>query len=332
VTTKNEETKKLKTKIYSLLVICGLLFIGFLTLFIPTFGGGFSFPVITFSNPLYALVSKSRLEGEKTGATNFLIVGQDYGINTDTILLGKLSHTDNRFTLTSLPRDLLIKDKESEVYKINSVWHKHGLKYLSQFLGDELGIKIDYRIKINIDGLAKVIDSLGGIEVDVENAFTDCEYPNQDFSGLLRPCPHFDSGVQNMDSTTALIYARSRKSYDNPSEAIDFARSKRQNKVIEAVIKKVKNSTPSPSLVSNVYSNLSNNLETNLDIVSITRLIQIFTDKKFDQNIIKQNLDFQSEIVCGDEDGSSDIVFCDKTILGDRKYSKDKQKLKSVID
>jgi polyisoprenyl-teichoic acid--peptidoglycan teichoic acid transferase len=322
VTTSKNETKKLKTKIYSLLVICGLLFIGFLTLFIPAFGGGFSFPVITFSNPLEGLISK----------TNFLIIGQDYGINTDTILIGKLSHTDNKFTLTSLPRDLLIKDKTGDIYKINSIWHKQGLEYLNQFLGNELGIKIDYRVKINIDGLAKVIDSLGGIAIEVENAFTDCEYPNQDFSGLLRPCPHFDSGSQNMDSTRALIYARSRKSYDNPSEAIDFARSKRQNKVIEAVIKKIKNSTPSPSLISNLYSGLSNNLETNLDIISTTRLIQIVTDKDFEQVVAKQNLDFQSEIVCGDEDGSSDIVFCDKSILGDGKYSKDKERLKELVN
>src|SRR5581483_6971189 len=98
-----------------------------------------------------------------------------------------------------------------------------------------------------------IVDALGGVEVNVDNAFTDYTYPSGDqnvdaglctaddvstdgASGCRYLKVHFDKGLQYMDGTTALEYARSRHAAG--VEGSDFARSKRQEKLIAAIEQK----------------------------------------------------------------------------------------------
>lgn len=118
-----------------------------------------------------------------------------------------------------------------------------------------LNVKIQYYAAVDLSGFVKIIDILGGISINVENAFVDCTYPwegkPKDTSLMGTRCyskaayskggSHytyepikFNKGVQTMDGTKALKYARSRHSMDN-MEGSDFARAKRQQKVITAI-------------------------------------------------------------------------------------------------
>ena len=102
-----------------------------------------------------------------------------------------------------------------------------------------LGIHIDYFIGVDYTAFKDAVDSVGGVDINVQHTFTDYRYPHGE-------CPpdcayttiHFAAGPQHMDGATALIFARSRESTD-PQEGTNFARNQRQQLVLTAVKQKV---------------------------------------------------------------------------------------------
>lgn len=205
--------------------------------------------------------SKPTLLKDKYGLTNVLIVGIDtraYGEdsslkNTDTIILASYNHVSHQLTMTSFPRDLYVQYPSSSSYgKINSVYANgelrkkgSGMETLVRKIETISGRKIQYYGVIDLKGFTKAIDLLGGIEVNVERTFTG-SYPNDKNQWADKT---FKKGVTKMDGKTALIYARIRYA-NEAAEMGDFARARRQQKVIQAVIDKVvKQSYSSPAVV-----------------------------------------------------------------------------------
>ena len=78
------------------------------------------------------------------------------------------------------------------------------------------------------------IDAIGGVDIQVEQTFTDWQYPTWDDKWMT---VSFQKGKQPMDGQTALVFARSR--HGNNGEGSDFARSKRQQLVILAAQEKL---------------------------------------------------------------------------------------------
>jgi hypothetical protein len=111
---------------------------------------------------------------------------------------------------------------------------------------------------INFKGFVDLIDSVGGVYVNVENSFTDYKYP----LGNSYQKISFIAGPQLMDGETALKYARSRHSQQN-GEGSDYARARRQQKLIDAFMDKLLstetllNPTKLMSLLSSVQNNLT---------------------------------------------------------------------------
>lgn len=295
------------------------------------------------------------LKGKMEGRTNFLIIGKDYGVNTDTLIVMSYFHNEKSFGSISLPRDLSSFDGYSEK-KINAIYglaesrYNNGIsnelpeEFLANFVGKALNTNIHYWARVDIDGLANVIDAIGGITVDVENSFTDCEFPTDNyknvyypelgrFSSYLYPCPGFRAGVQNMDSKEALVYARSRKSQDNPSEAIDFARNQRQQKVVEAVIKKVKNELFSGSLILNTgkVDNLSKIFSESINTnIKLDELVSLAKSLPEDVDLNRQNLDYDGGIICP-SGSSSDLLLCDKTSLTVNNPGQKQRELQNIF-
>jgi LCP family protein required for cell wall assembly len=94
-----------------------------------------------------------------------------------------------------------------------------------------LGLKIDYYALVDFGGFKEVIDALGGITVDVPEAFSDSTYPTEN-NGYMTVS--FTGGIQKMNGEKALQYARSRHTTS------DFSRSLRQQIIIKAIIDKIK--------------------------------------------------------------------------------------------
>lgn len=183
--------------------------------------------------------------------TNALIVGIDTrgtrpGLqNTDTIMVISYDHITKDTVMYSIPRDMYteIPDENWNV-KINGIYNRFeskekgtGLEKLKETVENLTGLKMQYYAMIDVDGFKDVIDILGGVDVYVENSFTDYAFPAENGSDVYQVVS-FEKGAQTMDGETAMKYVRSRKSLDN-GEGSDFARARRQQQVIKGIQNKV---------------------------------------------------------------------------------------------
>ncbi len=102
-----------------------------------------------------------------------------------------------------------------------------GIKALEGAVGELTGAKIDGAFLIDLVGFIRLIDSIGGIWIDVPKELRDTQYPILEHPGTMTI--DIKAGLQHMDGVTALEYARSRKSTD------DYDRMRRQQMVLRAV-------------------------------------------------------------------------------------------------
>jgi LCP family protein required for cell wall assembly len=118
-----------------------------------------------------------------------------------------------------------------------------GGQLADQTLETLLGIHIDHFVGVDFYAFKDAVDSVGGVDINVQNSFTDYQYPAGECNGYRgENCGYitvsFSAGQQHMNGARALIFARSRHAFDN-GEGSDFARSKRQQLVVAALKQKV---------------------------------------------------------------------------------------------
>ncbi|MFH1547494.1 MAG: LCP family protein [bacterium] len=200
-------------------------------------------------NP-FQLLSKEEpeLKKDEQGRTNMLFVGIDTspsspGLrNTDTIIVASFNHNTNEALLMSIPRDMWVQHPYNKTYhsKINAVYNScenqdegTGLGCLADVTEEVTNLDIHYSAMLDISGLIEVVDIVGGVEVNVENGFTDYMFPQGNGYTIVS----FESGLQKMDGQAAMEYARSRHSQG--PEGSDFARARRQQNLIKAIITKM---------------------------------------------------------------------------------------------
>src|ERR1700722_1364063 len=202
---------------------------------------------------------------------NILLLGVGGGTHdgpdlTDTIIFMHIDPVLKKVTLVSIPRDLWIPDMNAKVnatYTVASGKNPgSGLATTESEIGKILGQHINYGIKLDFSGFVKAVNILGGLDITVDRTFDDYQYPidgSEDATCNMSPAAvasasaavadgtaqeqdlfpcrfkhiHFNKGEQHMDGETALEYVRSRHA-EGP-EGSDFARSKRQEKVISAL-------------------------------------------------------------------------------------------------
>jgi polyisoprenyl-teichoic acid--peptidoglycan teichoic acid transferase len=189
---------------------------------------------------------------------NVLVIGVDLrdggqpvdDVNSDTLIVVRVHPLEQWASLLSIPRDTLVAMPHpvcSGATKINAVYacgynnpHIYGqdidpedsaAALAADTVEEYLGITIDYTAQVNFDGFQKLIDTIGGITIDVPRTILDAEYPSEDY-GYMRL--YIPAGLQRMDSKTALRYARTRH-VDN-----DFGRAKRQQQVLQATLDTLK--------------------------------------------------------------------------------------------
>lgn len=190
------------------------------------------------------------------GRTNILLLGVPGGKHegadlTDSIIFLSFDFKKREVILISVPRDVWL---ESLKDKINTAYHYGEEKspgagfILSRAAVEEvLGQPLNYTVLLDFSGFEKLINLVGGLKINVERAFDDYKYPiagreddpcNGDPEFKCRfEHVHFDSGWQDMNGETALKFVRSRNA--EGEEGGDFARSKRQQKVILALKDKI---------------------------------------------------------------------------------------------
>ncbi|QQG44219.1 MAG: LCP family protein [Candidatus Roizmanbacteria bacterium] len=168
---------------------------------------------------------------------NFLSLGiGKEGALTDSIQVISYDLTSGNLSMISLPRDL----QSPEVLKayggdernsrINQALTKGGIDLSQLAVENATGLSMDFVMVNRFEILTKIIDKIGGIEVDVDKDIDDNNYPALEGDGY-DPF-HITKGHHLLNGYDALRYSRSRYSTS------DYDRSKRQQKVLEALIKK----------------------------------------------------------------------------------------------
>lgn len=183
--------------------------------------------------------------------------GHDGGYLTDTLQVMSFDPKTGAVTLISVPRDLWVQIPQyqgrggywgriNEAYTVgmgqidrndmNVPYSKHdaGGQLAMKAVSQVLGIPLDYWISLDFVGFRRFIDAIGGVNVNVERAFTDTEYPNNDDADIdpSYRTVHFDAGLQHMNGETAIVFARSRHA---PEDGSDFGRARRQQLLMSAV-------------------------------------------------------------------------------------------------
>ncbi len=196
------------------------------------------------------------------------------GGRTDAIVLVRVDPQTHSATLISVPRDICIANCRTNARRINQVWQSDGPDVLLQQVSDLLGVQADYWITMDFSGFRRLVDFVGGVEVDVLKDIYDSGYPNATDTGF-EPFS-LKAGTQRLDGDTALRYIRSRRNIGN------FGRDERQRQVVVALAQQAlspQRIIDSPSLVHELNNAFESNLP--LDVVpSMAKLIlSIGTDR-----------------------------------------------------
>jgi polyisoprenyl-teichoic acid--peptidoglycan teichoic acid transferase len=172
---------------------------------------------------------------------NILLLGVDRRVGdegpprSDTIIVVHVDPVAKRVDMLSIPRDLLVQIPGYYATKINAAYPfgeldesvpGGGPTLVAQTIEYNFGIPINYFAEVDIAGMEKVVDTIGGVIIDVPGIVKDDQYPTED-SGFTRI--QFTPGLQVMDGVTAVRYARTRH------DGGDFSRQTRQQQVLIAI-------------------------------------------------------------------------------------------------
>ena len=202
--------------------------------------------------------------------------GDDY-FNTDTIILATIDPQNARVSLLSIPRDTRVSIPGHENIKINGVAPLTSLDNLVSVVSDFTGIPIAGYMQTNFNGFKKIIDTLGGITVDVEK---DMYYETGDEEdGVI----NLKKGLQRLNGSQALQYARFR------NDALgDISRTARQQVVLKAVAKEMLQLSTLPKLPW-LIPDLKEAINTNLELGDLFKIARTAI-KLNDLEIVTQTL------------------------------------------
>lgn len=199
------------------------------------------------------------------GRINILLLGtdEDLGTNsrTDTIMLASLDTENNKVSLLSIPRDTRVNIPGFGDNKINSANLFGGVDLVKTSISNLIKVPIDYYVLTNFEGFKGIVDTLGGVEIDVEQ---NMKY--RVYDGMI----DLKKGLQRLDGEKALQYVRFRH-----DKLGDITRTQRQQKFLTALAKEMmqaKNIVKLPVLIPK----LNEAVKTDLNITQMVGLAKEF--------------------------------------------------------
>ncbi|EFB61877.1 LCP family glycopolymer transferase [Lactobacillus gasseri] len=197
---------------------------------------------------------------------NILLLGTDTGAfgrkevrgNSDTMIIVTVNPAKKKLSLMSIPRDTMarmIGTESFSVHKINAAYNIGGAKMAMQTTSKVLNVPIKYYISMNMGGMRKIVDGVGGVTVTPPLTFT--------YDGYT-----FTKGKKvHLNGSQALAYSRMR--YDDPKG--DYGRQLRQREVIMSVLEHAMSFSTLKNLDS-ILGSVSTSLRTNLTFDSMVKI------------------------------------------------------------
>lgn len=186
----------------------------------------------------------------------------DNAFRTDVIMLVTVDGANNRVSALSLPRDLLVKIPGFGEDRINLVMQYGGFSLMQDTLEQNFGARPDFYLMTNFDNFVDVINSIGGIDVQIGEHFEDACDLYWSKGGVCTVEP----GKMSMDGAAALWYVRSRYT------SSDFDRLRRAQEVMVGIFNKFMDMHAILRLPQ-LYEQYSKNVETNLGVSDILSLM-----------------------------------------------------------
>lgn len=188
--------------------------------------------------------------------------------NGDTLILITFNPKTLNATMFSIPRDSYVPISCWSGKPENKITHAaaYGDDCMINTIKDYFDIDIDYYAKINFKGLVKLVDAVGGVDVNVgQRLCTD------DSSRGGQVC--INPGEQTLNGEQALVYARNRKQLANG----DFGRAEHQQEIIMALVNKIK-TIKDVSTFMDILNTVSNSMDTNLTTKQILSFYNVGKD------------------------------------------------------
>ncbi|MEN8252663.1 MAG: LCP family protein [Patescibacteria group bacterium] len=272
---------------------------------------------------------ENKLDGEEEGRINIVLLGMrgkgvaGGGTLADTIMVASIKKQENpegedtyKASMVSVPRDLYVTmPGTTATTKINGVYHYgeekgkgQGMEAMKQVLEDISGQKMHYGVEVNFAGFKEVVDALGGVEVNLDEAFVEpvqfheekvcdgdnggvftvksgnfeskidhrgkvvAQYPlcynETEECGGVFTVP---AGVTIMNGETALCYVRAR------ATSSDFDRARRQQEVIGQLKQKALSMGVLTDFgkMQELFSAVSENMDTDMELWEMQRFFDI---------------------------------------------------------
>ena len=194
------------------------------------------------------------------GHLDLVLLGGDAGpgrtsIRTDSMLLLSVDLRTSRAVLSSFPRNLRnvpLPAPYADHFPrgefpdlLNALWRwaddhpqaapgndeTRGFRAISAAIGNLVGVEVDGLAYVDLNGFIRVIDALGGVEINVPYRVYDADYPNE--NGVGDRVVNIGPGQQRLDGRTALAFARSRH------QDSDYGRIERQQLLLLAIRRQV---------------------------------------------------------------------------------------------
>ncbi|MFQ6000614.1 MAG: LCP family protein [Anaerolineae bacterium] len=208
---------------------------------------------------------------------NILILGTDRrdkgerAARTDTMMVASLDPVARRAVLLSIPRDLWVfipgygEGRINTAYFYGEVDGGQGPALAKETVEANLGIPIDYYVGLDFEGFKEIVDTLGGVTIDVEAPIRDDLFPDDNYGYRSIYIP---AGRQEMDGEMLLQYVRTRHGGN------DFERMRRQQQALRALAQRALNLNllpRLPALINTTLDAISTDIQP-LEILALANL------------------------------------------------------------
>lgn len=230
--------------------------------------------------------------------------------NGDSLMVLTFNPKTLNTTIVSIPRDSYVPIVCFNGQRKNKITHAawYGEDCMIKTIENFLGIEIDYYVKINFKGVVKLVDALGGIEVNVPYSF--CEQNSNREWG--KKTVYVEEGKQTLNGEQALALSRNRHSASgssmmakycptyNKGARNDFVRGQNQQLVIKGIVDKgkgIRDISTLYTLLDTISINMETNMQTN-EILSFYNVGKDIIDKSRSMNM-DEIIDFQRLYISG---------------------------------
>lgn len=178
---------------------------------------------------------------------------------SDVNIIMTVNPNTKKILLTTTPRDYYVQIPDISGEQRDKLTHAgiYGVDASMRTLEQLYGIDISYYARVNFSSLVKIVDTLGGVDVDSDFEFTAGGY-------------QFKQGMNHLDGKQALAFSRERYSFEDG----DNQRGKDQEKVLTAIL----NKAMSPAILSNasaLIADVSDSVQTNMTKEEMTKFIKM---------------------------------------------------------